>query len=88
MTEDEAQTKWCPMVRVRHVVADDDGDFGGDAVASNRTFTFTPGNGYTEVITNGNGYNCLGSGCMMWRRTTRDHPLIGGCGLAGEPVLK
>lgn len=76
------------MARTRHVLVDDDtGKLDGDEVASNRTFTFTPGTGYTEVVTSGNGFNCLGSGCMMWR--WRDDTCKSGfCGLSGSPKLE
>lgn len=53
MTEDEAKTKWCPMVRT--------GLAAGMSV--NRHEADSPGSfdGVHDVT------RCLGSGCMMWR---------------------
>ena len=50
MTEDEARTKWCPMVR--HVFEVDEGD------AFNRISNITGGASYN--------LNCIASDCMMW----------------------
>jgi hypothetical protein len=98
LTEDEAKTKWCPMVRL--VVAERDGSDGA-GVNFNRT-----------AIRNTSEYGtphaamCIGAGCMMWRwhepwtsateegvggdlvlRLSRKpgEPKRGFCGLAGRP---
>lgn len=70
MTEDEAKTKWCPMVRTGLVagmavnahVTDDKGKLGDI---------------YEET-------RCRASACMMWRwhHTAKPH-MLGFCGLAG-----
>ena len=87
MTEEEAKTKWCPMVRAFTswwpYGADTTAPTGG-AAAINRDSPNT------------NRYNCIGSSCMMWRTTVAVHltndPIkfyrkeeIGYCGLAGKP---
>ena len=79
MTEDEAKTKWCPMVRL---TATGDPVNGGEW-HSNRM----PKDDRVNVEST---YLCIGSGCMMWRWTFVDEALTdsrtdGYCGLAGKP---
>jgi len=76
MTEEEAKTKWCPMVR-RVSQAMSSG--GVSVLAANR-------NGNGDIAA---GSECIGSACMMFRWTLRsdsersdEH---GYCGLAGKP---
>ena len=76
MTEDEAKTKWCPMIRF----AGAGNPVNGGVWSTNRGDD--PGDiGATK---------CLASGCMMWRWTFIDEALTdskthGYCGLAGKP---
>jgi hypothetical protein len=81
MTEDEAKTKWCPMVRtglvagmaVNHHIGTVNGPHAGDVHDETR---------------------CIGSGCMMWRFVAVSSQTIvrgadkirnkGYCGLAGN----
>lgn len=84
MTEEEAKTKWCPMVRM--VVANAD----GGVAATNGTAGF---NRLSEVTGREPG-PCIASSCMWWRwvgphfdlndgRFT--HPPEGYCGAVGNP---
>lgn len=72
-TEKEAQTKWCPMVRV-----------GNDnQSAENRNCRLAevsdgPGKGAVWNC-------CIASSCMMWRWVTTLDGDKGYCGLAGVP---
>lgn len=86
MTEDEAKTKWCPMVRYRSV--------NGEGI--NRWVSAD------DAQLSPDPSKCLGSGCMMWRehpwanlngqRVDRGHYAFeqatphGFCGLAGPVV--
>lgn len=88
MTEEEAKTKWCPMVRFLSAPATD----SPNMLRSNR------GAGHMDAqIAN---YSCVGSACMMWREhwaqvTMEDedapgdfghrYETHGHCGLAGKP---
>jgi hypothetical protein len=54
LTEDEAKTKWCPMVRAMEVSTVT--DIGGVAAAAINTTS--PADRAT----------CMGSGCMMWSK--------------------
>ena len=76
MTEDQAKTKWCPMVRSL--------TFNADGVcAANQA--------YKDGVVDMKLAMCKGSQCMMWRdekapiigqdRTQQ----YGYCGLAGKP---
>ena len=77
MTEDEAKTKWCPMVRFIAVSSHLNG--GAQFIHSNRNDIDT-----TKRY-------CIGSDCMMWRLSERHYldnvppksPIQGYCGLAG-----
>lgn len=87
MTEEEAKTKWCPMVRV-YTFADDDYPKRIELMQRER---------------NEAGNHCIGSACMMWRwaqgagriapihdrpgflQIEFEHPGAGYCGLAGKP---
>lgn len=71
MTEDEAKTKWCPMVRA-----------GIDAgMAVNHHVDMRPkGDGVYDQS------RCIGSGCMMWRwHSNEGKGFKGYCGLAHNP---
>jgi hypothetical protein len=70
MTEAEAKTKWCPMVR---------GDIGRDIgvkIANRGGYGNDPDQENSQETT-----NCIASACMMWRA----HLGGGSCGLAGKP---
>jgi len=76
MTEDEARTKWCPMVRYK--------SGGGEGI--NRWATSDDKN-YSPDHS-----KCIASDCMMWREireqdsSTGYWNIIGGyCGLGGKP---
>jgi len=56
MTEDEAKTKWCPMVRMQDL-SNQDGEHC-ELVAHNRS---------EDMLMALSGYTCLASDCMMWR---------------------
>lgn len=58
MTEEEAKTKWCPMVRSN---------------GSNATPLHTTGNPVL-TWTRTQGSNCIGSSCMMWRASMTEYP--------------
>jgi len=78
MTEDEAKTKWCPMVRF-HVVGAARGTVVG--VYANKPLGVTSGE---DGMVTMDSPLCIGSACMMWRQTsalTKE----GYCGLAGQP---
>ncbi len=89
MTEDEAKTKWCPMVRVLMSSKD------GNSFEPSFNRMVLEDDPQTPRI--GGAMNCIGSACMMWRWQTdpdgrqmmkaTDIPpsKIGYCGLAGEP---
>ena len=57
MTEDQAKTKWCPMVRMNGAEA----RFGGAPLG--------PALNCTSYNRNPKEANCIASGCMMWRST-------------------
>lgn len=74
MTEDEAKTKWCPMVR-----------HSGDGNQFNRG-VINPINDHLH--NQGILCNCVASACMMWQWTGRSEAgklITGHCGLAGKP---
>jgi hypothetical protein len=81
-TEKEANTKWCPMVRV---LAVKDDKIVGHSVNAGFKLRSDP-NGRAR---------CVGSECMMWRweRTDGDHIIAtrgsnhGYCGLAGRQEI-
>ena len=92
MTEDEAKTKWCPMVRLGVTV-------GGEPAPGLNRFT-NPNNMKSMDFA-----KCIGSACMMWRNAeseqyvngmrlqhTSTYPVEavvtvrhGYCGIAGKP---
>lgn len=95
MTEEDAETKWCPFVRV-------DGDENGASTAPNRWPQDLVG---TQSVENPFGVSnrCISSQCMAWRwagyrakdgtwvRKTADGPwdpanADGFCGLAGPAI--
>ena len=55
MKEEEAKTKWCPMVQV--IVAPNDSTWQNHALT----------NRLDMVLDGGHEQQCLASGCMMWR---------------------
>ena len=90
MTEDEAKTKWCPMVHVRANVMYADGP---DDDATKRRIDLAEAEHRKSM--------CIGSQCMMWRSTKvidYNDPvevthaatvyrtnIVFYCGLAGKP---
>jgi hypothetical protein len=79
MTEDEAKTKWCPMVRAATLITGVDyhetavGGAGCNRAHPNMMFE---------------GAVCIASDCMMWRwidRGSVSKPIDGYCGLGGKP---
>lgn len=72
MTEEEAKTKWCPMVRTSS---------GG--LIGNRDNAHDG-----QLTSFDDGSRCIGSACMMWRSgaTVKGDPSgsYGYCGLAGN----
>jgi hypothetical protein len=60
MSEEEARTKWCPMVRI--MLGHDNQAWQGLSV-TNRGVTFS---GPQDCM-------CIGSNCMMWRSRERSH---------------
>jgi hypothetical protein len=80
MTEDEAKTKWCPMVRHE---GEEHGSFNRGGISD-------PINSFG--IAKGYGCGCIASGCMIWREDlTREEAQngyqakSGHCGLGGLP---
>lgn len=82
MTEDEAETKWCPFVRTVVVGIDSEiiGPFNRDDTTPGRT---------QDIIERA---LCIGSTCMAWRwdvgddeKVIPERSLDGHCGLAGKP---
>ena len=71
MTEDEAKSKWCPMVRIHEQPAEGKGP---NMYAYNRP-------GIMGQMT------CIASECMAWRwqKEYGDGKTEGYCGLAGTP---
>lgn len=76
MTEDEAKTKWCPMVRTGMVAG----------MAVNHHVDMRPnGDGVYQQS------RCIASDCMMWRpyvvggKKPGESIPGGDCGLAGNP---
>ena len=67
MTEAEAKTKWCPMARVPFVDGQEDRDGYPVTLAVASVNRKRGNNGPEENV------NCLASGCMMWRWSTK-HP--------------
>lgn len=88
MTEDEANQKWCPFVRLN--VPDGSTDV---LIMNNRAKR-----AISEETTNGQMCGCLASKCMAWRwsqeisgpqnfeyKTGNPSQVHGYCGLAGKP---
>lgn len=80
MTEDEAKTKWCPMVRISGA--------GNDGAISNRGCS-------DEAVHADVAQMCMASDCMAWRwkkvppeyagvHDQLEIPDEGHCGLAGK----
>lgn len=84
MTEAEAKTKWCPLVRQV-------------AVTPGKRESAAIGNRFIdESLADGGSFHnpihsrCIGSDCMMWRWRSKVHdanPSEGWCGAAGRPVV-
>ena len=72
MTEEEAKTKWCPMVR-----SFAENDSGVCATNQDDADGITD-DGTTDI----ERALCKGSQCMMWRQNST---INGYCGLAGKP---
>ena len=83
MTEQEAKTKWCPMVRV--TMTPQDSTWQNQAMTNRMAFVK---HGLTES-------RCIASDCMMWRwgqkgafvngKYDDNYPVKGYCGLGGRP---
>lgn len=71
-TEEEAKTKWCPMVR--SIVLGPSNQFLG--IGANADYHHR-GDQTNQCS------RCIGSNCMMWR--SHSNPQYGYCGLAGKP---
>ena len=87
MTETEAKTKWCPMVR---------------SLAFNAVGACAANQAYSDEVVDLKLAYCKGSACMMWRSRIVPVPfndqnrdpqgnvirerIDGYCGLAGQPV--
>lgn len=76
MTESEAKTRWCPMVRLY-------GDDWTTRLDDNELKAVTDGDVARST-------KCIGSACMMWRwlpspSLKAGSPTSGYCGLAGKP---
>lgn len=81
MTESEAKTKWCPMVRI--TVGE------GSIIANGPHAVINDADGFVKEVS----HNCIASACMMWRPIYKDLKVdgitqsvaVGGyCGLAGK----
>ena len=81
MTEKEALSRWCPMVRVAAMTDEASGVVPGGQSVFNRLQA-----GKDKMATPTSAA-CLGSKCAMWRWTNEDgRPNgLGYCGLAGMP---
>ena len=87
MTEDEAKTKWCPMVRVTE-------KWPEGVTGSRNRVVICEGDKAEILDTKLLGAACIGSACMMWRwkemsltEATSINPnreAKGYCGLAGK----
>ena len=81
MTQKEAKTKWCPMVRLAWALNGGSAGYGNTAITANRWGSGDPLEGSL----------CIGSACMMWQWEIAPYPGdnqddgIGFCGLAGKP---
>ena len=69
MTEAEARTKWCPMVRI----------VAGPGQAGGPGYPFAPAAGVNRDVNGVPLCRCLASGCMMWRWVIEGQQ--GRCGL-------
>lgn len=96
MTEDEANTKWCPFARVIEADMKRGGGYQHPAqqTAYNRLNVYGIGErGTADTIPKAawtRAANCIGSACMAWR-WEHDQPYHppserGFCGLAGRPA--
>lgn len=68
VTEKEASERWCPFAKTQVLQTDTDGAVHGAAV--NRTFLPAPSGNMSELVA---GTQCIGSRCMAWRETSRQH---------------
>lgn len=76
MTETEAKTKWCPMVRLVDygfaLDCDHDGDASALIVAAgapHNRMKIGMGEDEAELAVSLSCLKCIGSDCMMWRET-------------------
>lgn len=72
MTEEEAKTKWCPMVRIGV----------GEGSSTNLSWVSSP-----EDLQKADN-NCLASACMMWRETAADDGYCGLAPMAASQPLQ
>jgi hypothetical protein len=77
MTEDQAKTKWCPMVRV---LVTPDNSVWQSNILTNRGV----------IPASDNDTLCIASDCMVWQDTGLEKECnqsvrTGKCGLAGKP---
>lgn len=73
MTEQEAKSKWCPMVRI--IITPANQTWGNKALTNRIEF----------VNSGGSESLCIASNCMMWRWEETKYIDDGYCGLAGKP---
>jgi hypothetical protein len=90
LTEKEARERWCPLVRDRSTVHNEDGGLAAAAVNTGRDL----------IHERDDHAPCIGSVCMMWRWACNeegqrlksgrlgdaDRQPLGYCGLAGKPL--
>lgn len=83
MTEQEAKTKWCPMVRLMTRIAPCDTDAPDQYMMTGNRFAGDfYDNGFDENLDH--AVKCIGSACMMWRwQDEHAKGPSGSCGLAG-----
>ena len=85
ITEKEAKTKWCPLVRVGGPMQTE-----AEGTSANRWA------GQSVTAPQACDYLCIGSACMAWRTGIWDHqrnlkpedrtPGVGYCGAFGRPA--
>ena len=99
MTENDAKTKWCPMVRAVNFEFANENQNDDEplaliqiAGAVHNRIVIDSGPESDDPLGWDNAHlKCIGTACMMWRWTPRftgneqQHPDSGYCGLAGKP---
>lgn len=78
LTEDEAKTKWCPLVRVL--------EFEDKHAGAGKTYEWVAAavnRSASDIISN----SCVAAKCMFWRWSQQDREGVptGFCGAAGLP---